>query len=401
MPLIRCAKTCSGQRKETDSAHPPAMSTQELEDTFNAITDMITVHDGELNIVYANRAAEEILNLPSGKVGKIKCYEYYHGTGAPPERCPSCNCFKTRLPAIYEMFEPHLGRFLEIRTMPRFDDGNRLIKVVHIVRDVTEHRKAEEESAQLRMQLLHSQKMQAIGVLTESVAHGFKNLLTPVVGYGHILREELRKDSALFPYVQRILEAAHQAAHLTQRLLDFSRKQAINPKRVDLNHIVRKAETLLSVIIAVKNIRTELRLTEDEVIVTVDADQMEQVLMNLMINARDAMPCGGTLSISTRLLTQGTEFHQAHGFERSAGYALISVADTGVGMDEETRGRIFEPFFTTKGEGKGTGLGLSIVHGVIKQYGGYIEVRSEAGKGTTFDLYLPVTGPEAGQPGTV
>src|SRR5208283_4122837 len=190
-------------------------------------------------------------------------------------------------------------------------------------------------------------------------------------------------------YVEQILDSADRAAEVTKSLLAFSRKQMINPRPVDLNHIVRGIEKLLSRLIG-EDIEIITALSSKDVVCMVDAGQIEQVLMNLTTNARDAMPNGGRLTLKTEMVELDENFIQSHGYGAPGKYAVLSVSDTGIGMDQESREKIFDPFFTTKETGKGTGLGLAMVYGIIKQHRGYINVNSEPGKGTTFNIYLPV-----------
>jgi PAS domain S-box-containing protein len=259
-----------------------------------------------------------------------------------------------------------------------------------IARDVTERKKLEE-------QLLHSQKMDAIGSLAGGVAHDFNNILTAIIGYGNILKMKMRPDDPLLPPVDAILSSSERAAQLTKSLLTFGRKQVIRPVPIDLNRLVRNVEEILKRLIG-EDIDFSTRLCDDAPVVTADAGQVEQVLMNLATNARDAMPDGGALSISTRVFEMGEGFVRAHGFGKPGKYARIEVSDTGAGMDEETRKKIFEPFFSTKGPGKGTGLGLAIAYGIVKQHDGFIDVSSEPGKGTTFRIYLPLVGAPGAEP---
>ncbi|MBI5196836.1 MAG: PAS domain S-box protein [Nitrospirae bacterium] len=352
------------------------------EDTFNLITDMITVHDKDFNIIRANKAAEKLLGLPFLDAAKAKCYEYYHGTGCPPEGCPSCQTLVTGVPAVSEMFEPHLNKFIEIRAIPRFDSNNNLTGLIHVVRDITERRKLEN-------QLRQSQKMEAIGQLAGGTAHDFNNIITAIIGYASIMKLKVGADDPLRILIDQVLSSSEKATNLVQSLLAFSRKQISNPEPVKINEIIKSIEKLLSMAVG-EDIELKIELTED-LIVTADIVQMEQVIMNLCTNARDAMPGRGTLTIRTGAVELTRDFITAHGYGEEGRYALISVSDTGTGMDENTRERIFEPFFTTKEFGKGTGLGLSIVYGIIKQHKGYITCQSEPGKGTTFNIYLPVT----------
>ena len=366
--------------------------THDWEDTFNSIADMVTVHDKDFNIIHANKAAEKILGLPSIEEAKEKCYKYFHASENPPEWCPCYQSIKTGQSATFELFEPHLNMHIEIRGIPRFDSNHNLIGLVHVVRDITEHRKLEE-------QLRQSQKMEAVGTLTGGVAHDFNNILTAIIGYGHILKMKLEQGSQLMTYTDQILASADRAAHLTQSLLAFSRKQVINPKAVNLNEITASVEKLLLRIIG-EDIELKTILNpplplfdkggQREIMVLADAGQLEQVLMNLAANARNAMPEGGTLTIETGLEELDMNFLKIHEYGKHGKYAVITVTDSGHGMDEKTRQRVFEPFFTTREVGKGTGLGLSMVYGIIKQHSGYINCYSEPGAGTTFRIYLPL-----------
>jgi two-component system cell cycle sensor histidine kinase/response regulator CckA len=262
--------------------------------------------------------------------------------------------------------------------------------IVVIYEDITERKRAEEEKCRLEAQLFQAQKMEAVGQLAGGVAHDFNNILTAIIGYGNLLKTELREDDPLLSYAAQILNAAERAANLTHDLLTFSRRQFISPNPRHLNTIIRNIERLLARLIG-ENIELSIELAETDLTVMADSTHIDQVLMNLAANARDAMPNGGSLIIRTELLKLDHRFIKAHGYGKSGDYALVSFEDTGEGMDDKTRIRIFEPFFTTKEIGKGTGLGLAIVYGIIKQHDGYINVYSEPGKGTTFKIYLPLT----------
>lgn len=251
--------------------------------------------------------------------------------------------------------------------------------------DVTEIHK-------LQGQLLHAQKMEAIGQLAGGVAHDFNNIITIIMGYGSILLMNTDKDSTLKSYVESMLASAERATALTQSLLAFSRKQTISPKNIELNSVIKNVEKLLRRLIG-EDIELQIEMSPAAVPVFADQGQIEQVLINLAANARDAMPQGGSLTIKTEVLKGNEEVFSRFSQTKPGKYACISVVDTGTGMNKETAQRIFEPFFTTKEEGKGTGLGLSIVHGVITQHNGYIDVHSEPGRGTTFTMYLPLASP--------
>ncbi len=242
---------------------------------------------------------------------------------------------------------------------------------------------------QTEEQLRHSQKIDAVGRLAGGVAHDFNNLLTAIIGFSELLEIRFENDPATLEEVRMIRTAGERAASLTKQLLAFSRKQLLQPVVLDLNALVRETEKLLQRVIG-EHIRIAHELLDDEARVRVDPGQLEQVLINLGVNARDAMPRGGTLTISTQLLTFDADELVSRGIDSKPGeYVALAVADTGSGMDDETRARIFEPFFTTKGPGKGTGLGLSTVYGIVKQSGGGIGVETEINRGSRFTIFLP------------
>jgi PAS domain S-box-containing protein len=250
------------------------------------------------------------------------------------------------------------------------------------LRDVTERRS-------LEAQLLHAQKMEAVGQLAGGVAHDFNNILTAIIGYGSLLHMKMRDDEPLRVYAEHILASAQKATHLTQSLLAFSRKQILNPESANMNEILHNVRRLLSRTIG-EDIEFIILTGDSELTILADVVQIEQVLMNLAINARDAMPDGGTLTIAIEPFHMDLDFVRRNNFGKPGHYVRISIVDTGTGMDDKTQERIFEPFFTTKEVGKGTGLGLSMVYGIVNQHNGFIRVFSELHKGTTFEIYLPL-----------
>ncbi len=252
-----------------------------------------------------------------------------------------------------------------------------------------ERRENEEEKILLGQQLRQSQKMEAIGQLAGGVAHDFNNLLTVIDGYGSMMRQDMAHDDPLKVHLDHILAASDKAANLTRSLLAFSRKQVMNPLPEDLNTIVGHFVTFLHRLLG-EDIQLSTIIKVDPLPVVVDSVQIEQVLMNLATNARDAMPKGGVLTIETDLQQLDEAYVKLHGYVTPPGlYAIIMVTDNGCGMNEVTQKKIFDPFFTTKEVGKGTGLGLSMAYGIIKQHNGLVHVYSEQGKGTTLKIYLP------------
>jgi PAS domain S-box-containing protein len=258
--------------------------------------------------------------------------------------------------------------------------------LIGVIEDISEHKKLEE-------QLFQAQKMEAVGQLAGGIAHDFNNLLTAVIGYGNLLKAEVANDSLLRLYVTQILNAAEKAALLTRDLLTFGRRHLTNLQPVNLNKLLTNMENLLASILG-GDMEFSMELSGNNVDVFADPAHLEQAVMNLAINARDAMPGGGRLLIKTDIVDLDAQFIKTHGFGRKGSYVVLLFEDTGTGMDEAVRGRIFEPFFTTKELGKGTGLGLAIVYGIVKQHDGFITVYSEPGIGSSFKIFLPLISQE-------
>jgi PAS domain S-box-containing protein len=263
------------------------------------------------------------------------------------------------------------------------DDAGQVSGYQGIIRDVTARKR-------LERQLLQSQKMESVGILAGGVAHDFNNLLTAISGYGQILLESIPENDELSQdSITHVLKAADRAAELTRGLLAFSRKQLISPKPVHIDTLISDTSKLIQRVIG-EDIEFSTKFSGKKLLVKADPGQMEQVLMNLATNARDAMPHGGRLSVTTRQVVVKDGSQTLYDLPSPGKYALITVADTGMGIDKRTLESIFEPFYTTKEVGKGTGLGLAIVHGIIKQHNGSVLASSEPGKGTTFNIYLPL-----------
>ncbi len=250
-----------------------------------------------------------------------------------------------------------------------------------IAEDVTDRRVLEDQFRQ-------AQKMEAVGRLAGGVAHDFNNLLMVISGYAEVMLTAFEPDHPMREKALAIQQASDRATTLTRQLLAFSRKQLLELKVVDVNAIVADMERLLRPLIG-EDVEFIASLTPEAAHTRADAGQLEQVLMNLVVNAKDAMPGGGTLTLQTEKIVVDESHRRGPTFIRPGHYVMLSVSDTGMGMDKETQSRIFEPFFTTKEKGKGTGLGLSTVYGIVKQSGGYVMVQSEAGRGSTFQIYLP------------
>jgi len=261
--------------------------------------------------------------------------------------------------------------------------------ITSIVRDVSERKEAEEAREELETQLRQAQKLQAVGLLAGGVAHEFNNLLTVVLGNAEMGMDQLEPGHAARADLARIQKSARRAADLTRQLLAFSRRQVLQLRLLDVTDLVRTFARMLQRMIG-EHIELQLDLTPEMDHVLGDGPAIEQVLMNLALNARDAMPEGGTLRLATAQMAVDQSYGETHAEAQVGEYVRIRVVDTGEGMDQATREHIFEPFFTTKEVGEGTGLGLAVVYGIVQQHGGWIEVQSEVGQGTAFDVYFPV-----------
>ncbi len=482
------------------------------EESFNIINDAITVHDADFNIIRANRAAEELLSLPVLTMSRQKCYVSYHGTDCPPEGCPSCNTLKSGEPSISELYEPRLGKHIEIKALPRTDASGRLIGLVHVVRDISERKMAEEkmriahrmttdilenapfgmyvvgsdgrveyanpamllisgtaaeqfigldiftvpgyrtlgldarirqvlagegffygpvsytshfskrttirnfigvplestkgtraliivqdvteqmktaeEQRKLQEELMQSRKMESIGQLAGGIAHDFNNMLSVIIGYCEMATSSLPGQDPLRDKLNMIREAGERAAGLTQQLLAFSRKQVLRMQPINLAETVQGLLTMLRRVIRED---IDLTLTANVPVPDILADpvQIQQVLLNLTVNARDAIKAGGRIHIGIEEALLDEKSPKRRKEQRPGTYVQLRFSDSGIGMTPETMEHIFEPFFTTKEVGKGTGLGLATVYGIVKQHQGYVYVESVPGMGTTFIIYFP------------
>ncbi len=374
-----------------------------LHATLESTADGILVVDGAGRMVSFNRKFLDMWRIPDDVVAARddnRALEFVLGQLADPQG------FLAKVRELYarpeaesfDVLEFKDGRVFERYSQPQLVDGKSVGRVWSF-RDVTERRRAEEALRRSEEQLRQSQKIEAVGRLAGGVAHDFNNLLTAILGYSELLLHGLPAGDPRHRSAEEIQRAAQRAAGLTRQLLAFSRRQVLEPRVLDLNAVVAEMDQMLRRLIG-EHIDLVTVRGADLDRVRADPGQIEQVILNLALNARDAMPEGGKLVIETGNVELAED--AAHGQETlpAGRYVMLAVSDTGAGMDEPTRARLFEPFFTTKEMGKGTGLGLATVYGIVKQSGGYIWVYSESGRGTTFKIYLPRVEGEAEAPAT-
>jgi len=377
------------ERRKTESILHETYS--QLHTLIQAIPDVIQFKDPEGKIQIFNRAFAkfvgkrhyDILGKTDAEVFSPEVAEYWR---------------KTDLEAVAKrkMSRPDEHTFtLNQKTMvfattkaPLFDDSGKILGLMAVSRDITEQKEADEERRRIETQLLQAQKMEAVGILAGGIAHDFNNLLTAIIGSAEMGLKNLREGDPLYYDLFEIQRAGERAADLTRQLLYFSRKQHMQFKKIHLNQLIEGLFKMFHRLIG-EDITIYTDLSPDLWPLEGDTGTLEQVIMNLAVNARDAMPGGGSLTLKTENF-EFTGPGDPLSLESKPGkYVHLSAADTGTGMDRETQQHIFEPFFTTKAVGKGTGLGLSVVYGIIKQHGGWVNVISQSGAGSTFHIYIP------------
>jgi PAS domain S-box-containing protein len=369
------------QRKRAEEALKESKA--KLQAVFDGVNDPMYVIDKNYRVVMTNKSLLELKNISQGEAIGNYCYEVYHDR---KERCKACavqKVFETRdIAKVETSFSVPDGsfRFFEVYGYPLFDENGDVYQVLETTRDITDRKLLEEE-------LLQSQKMEAIGTLAGGIAHDFNNLLTGILVNCDLLLDKVSEKATYKENIEEIYRIASSATSLTRQLLAFGRRQVIQPELIDLNVLVANMGKMLNRVIG-EDIEFETTFSTYSEYIKADPGQIEQVLMNLVVNSRDAMPEGGKLAIKIEsvVISEGTV---SKAFQVKPGkYVLTSITDTGKGIDKDKLDHIFEPFYTTKDEG--TGLGLSVVYGIVKQHNGFLNVYSEPGKGSTFKVYLPV-----------
>ena len=359
---------------------------QEINHLFNLSPDMIGAFDYEGRFLRVNPAWTQVLGYPSDELVGRRFIELVHPDDVESTLAELGDITTGKIVfGFTNRYRTTSGEFRYIEWHSKADAASGVIYAV--ARDTTERRS-------LELQLNQAQKMEAVGRLAGGVAHDFNNLLTAILGFAEMTLEQLEPGDPRRDDVQQIMNAGNSAASLTRQLLAFSRKQIMEPQLIDMSAVVASTQELLRRLIG-EDITLVTEVGTDACLVNADKGQIEQVIMNLAVNARDAMPDGGTLTISTTVVDHDEAFVEANPGAAAGPHIRLAIADTGTGMPPHVLAHVFEPFFTTKAQGKGTGLGLATVYGIIKQSGGHIAVESTVGSGTTFLISLPLV---TGQP---
>ena len=350
--------------------------------TFNAITDIVTLQDVDMNIVKINMTGCDALDLTCEEIVGKHCYELFHGSNIPCPDCPLLVTQTTFEPYTKEMTHEKLGKTFLVSAAPMLDEQGELTNIAHVAKDITEHKKLEAE-------LFQAHKMEAIGTLAGWIAHDFNNILSVIIGYSEITKVDIRGGTGNpEKNIDQILKASRRATELVKQILTFSRKtehqaQPLNPHLIVKEALKMLRSSLPTTISIQQDIDSECGL------VLADPINIHQITMNLCTNALHAME-NEKGSLGIRLTRKDVRADQIEESDVDPGsFIVLSISDTGHGMGPETIKRIFEPYFTTKEMGKGTGLGLAVIHGIIKEYNGFIKVASEPGQGTTFHVHIP------------
>ncbi|MDO8948303.1 MAG: response regulator [Desulfocapsaceae bacterium] len=369
-------------KERQESEKKVQQARDELEKSFNAIGDLITIQDADMTVIRANRAAAEFFGQEMGHILGRKCYEIFQGGASPCPGCPVQESHLDRGNHTEIINHERLGRIFTVNSAPVFDADGKLQYLVHVAQDITQQKKLEED-------LLQAQKMEAVGNLASGIAHDFNNILAAILGYSALAKRDLPPHAAAQEDIDQVIAAGQRATALVQQILDFSRKieQTVQPLQPHL--IVQDALRLLR-----STLPSSVEIQEDidpaSGTILADSTRIHQIVMNLCTNGFHALKDEkGTLLVTLSRQEKAAKDLSAESTVSSGPFIVLSVSDTGQGMDPKTAAHIFEPYFTTKERGCGTGLGLAVVHGIVEGYKGLIEVESKPGQGCTFRVFIP------------
>ncbi|MGV1100526.1 GAF domain-containing protein [Thiovibrio sp. JS02] len=357
---------------------------EEWEQTFNAIDEVVTIHDTTMTVLRANRAAGKLFGVESSTLVGQRCHEIFRGSPEPCAGCPELLAQADGKPHSGELHHPSLKKTFAVSSAPLFNEEGAIRGFVHIAKDIT-------AQTMLQDQLRQSQKMEAVGTLAGGIAHDFNNILSPIIGYTELALHKLGPASAVAPDLDEVLRASTRAKDLVRQILAFSRQSGHERKPLHMEHLVKEDLKLLRASLP-SSIEIRQNIAADCGAVMGDPTEIHQIIMNLCTNAFHAMKNSqtGTLAVSLQRFTiEETDAKTTMLGLAPGPYVKLVISDTGCGMDQATREKAFEPYFTTKPKGEGTGLGLAVVHGIVSSYGGRISLYSEPGKGTTFNILFP------------
>ena len=382
---IQAASELFGMRTEKELR----LSKEEWESSFNAIEDMVTIQDKDMRILRANRAAAAYIGVGPEYLAGRYCYEVFRGKDGACENCPELETLRDGQHHSGIVRHEHTGRVFLVSTSAIRDEQGQIRNIVHVAKDITVQKELEEELYQAR-------KMEAIGTLAGGIAHDFNNILTGVLGYGELLRDDIIKGRATTDKDDKVIKGALRARDLVSQILTFSRRTVQKPLPLKPHLIIGEALKLLR-----SSLPTTIEIRQDinkeGRMILADPTKLQQVLMNLCTNALQAMENQkGVLTVLLRDMELTRHDLLADRHLRPGTYVELSVSDTGHGIEDAHLRRIFEPYFTTRGLGRGTGLGLALVHGIVRDHGGLIKVETEVGKGSTFRVYFPAVHEGAG-----
>lgn len=352
----------------------------EWDATFNSINDMVSIHDKDFNLVRVNKAFSDTFKKKSDELIGKKCFKEIHGSDEPCPKCPHRQTIKTGEPFTEEFFEPELGIYLQVSTSPVFDEKGRFMGSVHIAKDITERKQMEEE-------LLRYRTLESVGILAGGIAHDFNNMLQNILGNISYARILSRPGSKIYSTLKRAENEYSCASSLTERLITFSKGGYPYKKTVYIGEFVKNTTDIT---LRGSNIKSEFKIPDKLWAVEADKMQLSRVIQNIVQNARDAMPEGGTIKV----IAENTTISKKKKTILKIGeYIKISIEDNGIGIARKDLTKIFDPYFTTRemGNEKGLGLGLAVCYSIIKKHDGLITVESKRNAGTVFHIYLPAS----------